>query len=168
MPTVIQNVQKAPEKFTKQPENILHDVEQTIFKKPKQKKIILVLTAVLVIAAGTLTGYFLSKESQKTPITESGMPGAIKTGSEEGSADQKTFRDTTEGVLKKGGLNGEGTHHLIRGDESQTAYLTSSVIDLDKYIDIKIQVWGETFAAQKAGWFMDVGRIKVLDSKPQK
>ncbi len=94
------------------------------------------------------------------------MPGFVITGAEEGSADKETFRDSTEGILKKGGLDGEGTHHLVRGDESQTAYLTSSVIDLNKYVDMKVQVWGETFAAQKAGWFMDVGRIKVLDAKP--
>lgn len=149
-----------------QPKNILHNLEPEAIKNPKKKKIILGLATTLVLVAGSLTGYFLSRQGQQTSITESGMPGKIKAGAEEGSADQKTFRDTTEGVLKKGGLEDEGTHHLIRGDESQTAYLTSSVIELDKYVDMKVQVWGETFAAKKAGWFMDVGRIKVLDDKP--
>jgi hypothetical protein len=27
----------------------------------------------------------------------------------------------------------------------------------------KVQVWGETFKGQKAGWLMDVGRIKALE-----
>ncbi len=147
-------------------EDILHEVEPKPPTDPKKKKIILSLVVVFVLIAGTLTGYFLSRGSEETPTTESGMPGFVITGAEEGSADKETFRDSTEGILKKGGLDGEGTHHLVRGDESQTAYLTSSVIDLNKYVDMKVQVWGETFAAQKAGWFMDVGRIKVLDAKP--
>ena len=48
------------------------------------------------------------------------------------------------------------------GDASQNVYLTSSVIDLSKYTGKKVQVWGETFQGQKAGWLMDVGRIKLL------
>ncbi len=68
------------------------------------------------------------------------------------------------GTLEKGGIDGEGTHKLIReGGESQTAYLTSSIIDLDPLVGKKVQVWGETFKGQKAGWLMDVGRVKVLE-----
>jgi hypothetical protein len=81
-----------------------------------------------------------------------------------GVEDTETFKDTAEGKLEKGGLNGEGSHHLVRpGGESQTVYLTSSIVDLDKFVGSKVKIWGETFAAQKAGWLMDVGRLEVLN-----
>ena len=28
---------------------------------------------------------------------------------------------------------------------------------------MEVQIWGETFKGQKAGWLMDVGRIKVIE-----
>jgi len=66
--------------------------------------------------------------------------------------------------LEKNGLDGEGTHRLIReGGPSQTAYVTSSTLDLDQFAGRKVQVWGETFRAQKAGWLMDIGRLKILE-----
>ena len=86
----------------------------------------------------------------------------VKVGDIYGSADEKAFNTTATGVLDKGGLNGEGTHKLVRpGGLSQTVYMTSSVIDLDTLVGHQITVWGETFKGQKAGWLMDVGRVKV-------
>ena len=81
-----------------------------------------------------------------------------------GSTDEKTFKDTATGILRSGGLNGDGTHKLIReGGPSQTVYLTSSVVDLDQFVGKKVQVWGETNKGQKAAWLMDVGRIKIIE-----
>jgi len=86
----------------------------------------------------------------------------VKVGDIYGSADEKAFNTSATGVLDKGGLNGEGTHKLVRpGGISQTVYMTSSVIDLDTLVGHQITVWGETFKGQKAGWLMDVGRVKV-------
>jgi len=66
--------------------------------------------------------------------------------------------------LEAGGLDGEGTHHLIRpGGDSQTIYLTSSVVDLSLFVGRKVKVKGETFTPQNAGWFMDVGVITALE-----
>ncbi len=66
--------------------------------------------------------------------------------------------------MEKGGLEGEGSHKLIRpGGDDQTVYLTSSIVDLDKFAGHKVKVWGETFSSQKAGWLMDVGKLKVLE-----
>jgi len=76
----------------------------------------------------------------------------------------EVFKDHAVGVIEKNGFDGEGTHKLLReGGESQTAYLTSSVLDLDLFVGHKVEIWGETFAAQKAGWLLDVGAVKVLD-----
>ncbi len=132
-------------------------------KKDKTNFVIMTFT-ILVVGAGVLTGYFLSqKTGQMTFLNKTGAPKIIKSEKMVGSTDKKTFRDVAEGRLERGGIDGEGTHKLIRpGGESQNVYLTSSVIDLDQYVGKKVRVWGETFAAQKAGWLMDVGRIEIL------
>ena len=76
----------------------------------------------------------------------------------------KNFGDSAMGTIKSGGVNGEGTHTLIReGGITQNAALTSSVVDLDLFIDKKVEVKGETNDSNKAGWFMDVGSIKILE-----
>ena len=48
------------------------------------------------------------------------------------------------------------------GGDSQNVYMTSGTVDLSKFINKNIKVWGQTQAAQHAGWLMDVGRIEVL------
>ncbi len=76
----------------------------------------------------------------------------------------EAYKDTAEGVLNEGGIDGEGQFHLTRpGGESQNVYITSSNIDLSQFIRTKIKVWGQTQKAQKAGWLMDVGKVEVLE-----
>ena len=80
------------------------------------------------------------------------------------------FRSTAQGKIEinDNGDIVEGSHKLLRpGGPSQTAYLTSSVLDLNQFKGKCVQVWGETFASQKAGWLMDVGRIKILEVCPE-
>ena len=77
---------------------------------------------------------------------------------------KKNFKDQAEGVLKKGGIEGEGSHHLERpGGDSQNVYLTSSTVDLSQFENKKVRVHGETSTAQTAGWLMDVGLVEVLE-----
>lgn len=127
------------------------------------------LVIVAVVVAGVGTGWFISSGKVAGVSTTSGVtvaPGAEvkKGGTEAGLSDTATFRDSAQGVLEEGGIDGEGTHHLARdGGPSQNVYLTSSVVDLDQFTGKKVEVWGETFAAKKAGWLMDVGRIKVIE-----
>jgi len=129
------------------------------------KKVLPVLLAVLVLGAGILTGWWFSARKTSTAPTGSiGPMSEIKKGSEYGVNDTSSFKDQAIGVLQAGGLEGEGTHHLLReGGPSQTVYLTSSVLDLDQFVGRKIQVWGATMAAKKAGWLMDVGKVKILE-----
>jgi len=146
----------------KSQEEILHEV-----KGPTKKdgtKFFALVASVLVVGAGVLTGYILSQRGGEVMfLNKGGLPKMIKSERMVGSTDEKSFRDVAEGRLEKGGIDGEGTHKLIRpGGESQSVYLTSSVIDLDEYVGKKVRVWGETFTAQKAGWLMDVGRIEIL------
>lgn len=87
-----------------------------------------------------------------------------KVGQVVGAKDASAFKDPVEGVLVAGGVGGEGSHHILRpGGPSQTAYLTSSVMDLKTFEGARVKVWGETFKAQKAGWLMDVGRLEVKE-----
>jgi hypothetical protein len=142
---------------------------QVLKKFPKnisKKTLSYVLVSFLVVLLGAGTGWLLSgaaKSGSKSP-TSAGAPGAETGAKEAGIADESTFRDTAEGVLEDGGVDGEGTHHLVReGGPSKYVYLTSTVIDLEAFVGKTVQVWGETISAQTAGWLMDVGKIKVLE-----
>ncbi len=144
-------------------ENLVHSFEET--KPLFTRNLIIVLVVVLLLGIGT--GYYLGQSGKSLGgknITNTVVNKEdIKKGTIEGTSDTSTFKDTAEGTLKEGGIDGEGAFHLERpGGESQNVYLTSSIVDLSKYIDKKIKVWGETQKAQKAGWLMDVGKIEVL------
>lgn len=114
----------------------------------------------LAILFGVIIGFALTKLPFKPTkiIGEKSQPAKTV-----GVADKKTFRDKAEGILKEGGIDGEGNFHLQRpGGESQNVYLTSTTVDLSQYVGKKVRVWGETFTAEKAGWLMDVGLVELL------
>ena len=128
-----------------------------------KKNVILGLVSLIVVVSGIGTGYLLSGAGKKT--TEIGTTGEIKVSKNEaGITDESKFSTTTDGVLEEGGIGGEGTYHLVRGiGPSQYAYLTSSVVDLGAFVGKKVQVWGDTMSGKKAGWLIDVGKIKVIE-----
>lgn len=146
--------------------NVEGDKGQNLLKKvnfPSSFNLPLILLTILIVLAGVATGWFLSGGKVQRS-KESGIPASVQTAKEAGVKDETAFRDSAEGVLRQGGINGEGTHHLERdGGPSQYVYLTSSVIDLSAFEGKKVKVWGETISAAKAGWFMDVGRVKVIE-----
>lgn len=125
-----------------------------------------VVIALGIVVAGIASGFGLNLTTSGSigvkSTTEAGE-GGVKVGDVVGVT-ESTFKDSAVGVLVRGGVEGEGSHHLLReGGPDQTAYLTSSVVDLSLFEGHKVEVWGETFDAQKAGWLMDVGRVKVLE-----
>ena len=128
----------------------------------------IVLAVVLGVSTGALLKNFKKSGSGSMGGVDAPVEGSIiKAGEVFGAKDKSSFPDEAVGILEEGGINGEGTHKLLRpGGISQTAYLTSSVLDLDEFVGFKITVWGETFSAQKAGWLMDVGRVKVEELEP--
>jgi len=74
------------------------------------------------------------------------------------------FKDSATGTIEKGSINGVGTHILNReGGVSQRASLTSSVVDLDLFVDRKVQIQGETNSSDKTSWLMDVGAVTVIE-----
>lgn len=131
-------------------------------------RLFIVLTIIAVLS-GVGTGFgsfklFANKSSSSSDLALQELPsaGKLNVGDVFGSKDA-SFKDSAEGYLEVGGIDGEGSHKLLRpGGESQTVYLTSSVTDLTELAGSEVKVWGETFKGQKAGWLMDVGRVEVL------
>jgi hypothetical protein len=120
----------------------------------KVKKTFIIICSVAVLA-GIMTGFGAFKLKNK------GNTSQIQNVTIE---DKDTFADSATGYIEKGGVDGEGSHKLLReGGETQTVALTSSVVDLDKLAGTEAKIYGETFKADKAGWFMDVGRVEVID-----
>ncbi|MCW1949721.1 MAG: hypothetical protein KIH89_004780 [Candidatus Shapirobacteria bacterium] len=149
-------------------------INQEKLKIPGTPKLVYLIIIVLAVTSGfwisrfwptkTTSTRITSEDSlvnnQATQITEG---QEIKVGTLYGNT-SKTFADSAIGVVKAGGISGEGTHTLEReGGKTQHAALTSSVIDLDLFIDKKVEVKGETNDSNKAGWLMDVGSIKILE-----
>jgi hypothetical protein len=130
--------------------------------KLSKTSLFIVLGAFLVVLAGIASGWLLSGKMVTKGEQPTVSSQAVNEPMEAGVADESTFRDSAEGVLQEGGINGEGTHHLDRETgEAKYVYLTSTVIDLDKFVGKNVTVWGETIKAKSAGWLMDVGKIKV-------
>lgn len=121
----------------------------------------------LAILVGAGTGFALSKTVKTSKILLPKLIGKNtqqKTSTSAGIADKSTFKDQTEGLLREGGIEGEGAFHLERpGGPTQNVYLTSTTLDLSPFVDKKIKVWGKTFQGEKAGWLMDVGYVEVIE-----
>lgn len=146
-----------------QKEPLVHDFNKESLKNAFTPKVLALLALVVILGIGA--GYLASSKTGPSSIKTSNVTtaGSAAKGTVVGSNDTTTFKDTVEGTLKEGGINGEGAFHLVRpGGDSQNVYLTSSSVDLSKFINQKIKVWGATQKAQYAGWLMDVGRIEVL------
>lgn len=161
-------------KDTELPKNeLIHDLSgkksNSIDKSSKPKKsnpLLLIVLFTLILGVGT--GFIAAQTSgsaKKTPLSLDGETSSseVKKGSTFGVDDVKNFPDTAEGIVKEGGVDGEGAYHLERpGGESQNVYMTSSAVDLSQLVGKKVKVWGATQTAQTAGWLMDVGKVEIL------
>jgi hypothetical protein len=146
-------------------QSLVHDFNPTTNNFAFSPKVALIFVVILLFGLGS--GYVLSRVTGGAGTATSSEvvsgSGSVSKGTTVGSNDTKTFKDIAEGTLKEGGIEGEGAFHLERpGGDSQNVYLTSSSVDLSKFIGKKLKVWGQTQKAQHAGWLMDVGRIEVL------
>ena len=148
-----------------QDQPLIHNFSSDSIKSAFTPKVIGILIGIVVV--GVISGFLISRTG--TLSTSQVKTGTVSNGSSVaagtiiGSNDTTTFKDVAQGTLKEGGIDGEGAFHLVRpGGDSQNVYLTSSSVDLAKFIGKNIKVWGATQTAQHAGWLMDVGRIQVL------
>ncbi|MFA6602486.1 MAG: hypothetical protein WCT01_01650 [Candidatus Shapirobacteria bacterium] len=134
-------------------------------------KLPIIIIAVLAIFSGFILSRLTPSSNTATNLSDSESsaspvsvtdPADLKPGVFYGN-NSKDFTDTATGIIESGSVNGEGTHILIRdGGDSQKASLTSSVLDLDLFVDKKVEVRGQTNSSNKANWLMDVGSIKIL------
>ncbi len=122
----------------------------------------LILGAFAVVVLGVLSAWLITSKMGGSANKEAAVAGVKSTATEAGALDPKVKYDDATGALKEGGINGEGTYHIERdGGPSHFVYLTSSTLDLSKFVGKTVQVWGQTLASKKAGWLMDVAKIKV-------
>lgn len=149
------------EEDKKTEEELVHQFDGN---KSKSTRPALAILAVVVILLGLGTGLVIAKGSSSTLGTPTQVTKAsqVTKGTTMGTNDTATFKDTAEGTLKAGGIDGEGQYHLERpGGPTQFVYMTSSVVDLSLVEGRKVKVWGQTQKAQHAPWLMDVGRVEV-------
>ena len=103
--------------------------EMSIKKTPSTKNIAInISVSLLVVIVGIFSGWGLSqvvsKQSSQTPEEQAMVnEEEIKPGDIYGQ-ETNGFRDSAEGVLLKGGIEGEGSHRILRpGGETQTVYI---------------------------------------------
>lgn len=147
---------------TQKTEKVFHTIDSSSSAFPT--KVIILFLVVIILGIGS--GYVLAKfKSSKLPggsASNTTNSTSVVSGATYGSNDTSTFKDMAEGVVKAGGIDGEGQYHLVRpGGDSQNVYMTSSLVDLSQFVGHKVKVWGQTQKAQKAGWLMDVGKVEV-------
>ncbi len=143
-------------------EKVIHNLEpKSLGQSLSFKQFFSVLIIVLIAALGL--GFVVSKFKNGSTLTGQAGTSQTKATSVAGVPDKSTFKDQAEGVLQTGGVDGEGSFHLDRpGGQSQNVYLTSTTVDLSKYVGKKVRVWGQTYQGDKAGWLMDVGLVEIL------
>ena len=140
----------------------MHSINASENQKPVSLPLVIGICAVMVVGGG-IGGLFLIKKAPSSVTSVNSQKGtAVQSDKAAGVVDKKTFNTDATGILREGGIDGEGNFHLERtGGVSQNAYLTSSTVDLSKYIGKKVKVWGQTYQSQKAGWLMDVGLVEI-------
>ena len=69
-----------------------------------------ILGSFLVVLVGVGIGWLLTKDKSSSSIA----PGAKSGSKVVGIEDTATYKDSAEGVLEEGGINGEGQYHLTR------------------------------------------------------
>jgi len=137
--------------------NMLHTLETKEVDEVSYASFFTFVAVAVVI--GAVIGFGLTRLNKKT--ASNGVT-TKDTAQSAGIVDKKTFKDSVEGILREGGIDGEGNFHIERpGGVSQNAYLTSSTVDLSNYVGKRVKVWGQTFSGQTAGWLMDVGLVEV-------
>jgi len=134
--------------------------------KTKFAKILPYFIVVVLVGLGIFTGLIASSvQKAKAQNQQAKSIEEEELSPQQQESFAQTFRDEAEGTVEKNDdldKYAQGTHKLLRpGGESQTAYLTSSVLDLDEYVGKKVKVFGETFGSSQVGWLMDVGKVEV-------
>lgn len=130
-------------------------------------KVLPAILILIIVGLGVFSGLVLSsrsknqeKASSSTLAEEENLTPEVQ------ESFAKTFKDEAEGIIEKNDdldRYAQGQWKLIRpGGDSQTVFLTSSVMDLDEYVGKKVKIFGETFSSSDVGWLMDVGKVEEV------
>lgn len=129
-------------------------------------KILPIVLIILIAGLGVFSGLVLSSRHKNQEQASSALAEEDNLTPEVQESFAKTFKDEAQGTIVKNDdidKYAQGTHKLIRaGGDAQTAYLTSSVLDLDEFNDKEVKVFGETFGSEQVGWLMDVGKVEEV------
>lgn len=129
-------------------------------------KILPIVIIVLIAGSGIFTGLVLSSRHKNQQQATTSLADEENLTPEVKESFAKTFKDEAEGTIEKNDdldKYAQGQWKLIRpGGDTQTVFLTSSVMDLDEYVGKKVKVFGETFSSSDVGWLMDVGKVKEV------
>ena len=121
----------------------------------KLKKFLPIILIIIIVAGGIFSGLVFSSRSKSSQLASKSAIEEENLSPEQKQSFNQTFRDEAEGTIENNDEKekyAQGTHKLIRpGGESQTAYLTSSPLDLDVYNGKKEKVFGETFRSSQVG-----------------
>ena len=145
-------------------QDLVHQFNSKSSRNKSMAKTVVILVFAAILGIGS--GFVISRATAKQITSTSDIKNSsqVSKGTTFGTNDTSTFKDTAEGTLKEGGIEGEGQYHLERpGGETQYVYMTSSVVDLGLLKGKKVKVWGQTQKAQHAPWLMDVGRVEVTE-----
>lgn len=148
----------------------LSDSTTGLRKAPNQKmnlikRFLPIFIIGIIVVSGVFTGVVFSSRSKNAKLASAAI-AEDELPEEQKQSFNQTFRDSAEGVVEKNDIDkyAQGTHKLIRpGGESQTAFLTSSVLDLDQFVGKKVKVQGETYGSSQVGWLMDVGKVEEIN-----
>ena len=157
-----------PQNSTNQPQESRQTMPlRSVPKRNMLSKLLPILIVVIVATAGILSGLvFSSRAKSASKAASAAIQDEQNLSPEVQKSFNQTFKDQAEGTIEENDQldkYAQGTHKLIRpGGESQTAYLTSSVLDLGQYVGKKVKVFGETFGSSQVGWLMDVGKVEVV------
>ncbi len=132
-------------------------------QQEKKKPTTLIIGAFVVVLLGVATAWLIFPKLNWNSSSQKAAPGVVSTSKEAGKLDPNVKYDTATGILEKGGLNGEGTYHLVReGGASKYVALTSSMVDLDVFTGKNVSIWGDTLSSKRpGGWLMDVAKVQV-------
>lgn len=136
------------------------------FSNSISKKFVPVVIVVVIITAGIYSGLVLSSLGKQKAAAVGNSTESEELTPEQEQTLQVVTRDEAEGTLEKNDKldeTAQGQWKLIRpGGESQTAYLTSSYLDLDEYVGKNVKVKGESLGSDKVGWLLDVATVEVI------
>lgn len=146
------------------PDQTTHKITRVLNLATNLPKALIIL-AIISIVSGISTGFVLSRKSSSLigGDTTSSKVSGIAIPAQQA---QTLCRDFAEGTLRTRPKASdtseytEGTHLLDRGPGQYPVALTSSSVDLSKFEEKKVKVFGETQKALKEGWLMDVCKVE--------